>query len=239
VIKTKIEHFYGSQENYDLQVVRLKIDTENLNEKEALENGWLIANDDWYACRSVRLNLEEYLSATKKPELPSSIEVKFLWPTQVDDQLKQQLLQIRDDFCKLKNFEWEYDLFSDSTRARWLIMFDGGVPVAFTKMIQYDGGVESQFTAWNYHKPKLSLGRRIVYFEAQAAWDKLNIKDNLYIGQGYERGSLYKTGFAGFEWWTGSQWLTDKEKYEELCARDSTINTLNDLAKVYKNAETI
>ena len=59
----------------------------------------------------------------------------------------------------------------------------------------------------------------------------------LFRSQGYERGSMYKTAFNGFEWWTGDEWSTDKSRYEKLCARDSTINTLQDLAKVYKGKD--
>ena len=236
MLKIKTEHFYGSQENYDLQLVRLKLNTENLNEKEALENGWLIAYDEWYPCRSVRLNIEEFMLETRKPDLPDTIEVKWFWHTQIDDEMKQIIKDLADEFSRLKGFEWEYDILSDFDRSCWLFIYDEGVPVALTKMIRYDRGVESQFTVWNYHKPKISLGKHIVYFEAQAAYNYLYVKDNLYIGQGYERGSMYKASFNGFEWWTGNEWSKDKSAYEKICARDSTINTLKDLAKVYKNA---
>jgi hypothetical protein len=234
VLKIKTEHFYGSQENYDLQLVRMKLDTENLNEQEALENGWLIAYDEWYPCRSVRLNIEEYMLQIRKPDLPDTIEVKWFWHTQIDDEMRKTIRTIADEFSNLKGFEWEYDIFSDFERSCWLVICDEGIPVAVTKMIRYNGGVESQFTVWNYHKPRMSLGKHIVYYEVQAAYNNLNVRDYLYIGQGYERGSMYKAAFNGFEWWTGSEWSDDKTAYEKICARDSTINTLQDLALLYK-----
>jgi hypothetical protein len=33
---------------------------------------------------------------------------------------------------------------------------------------------------------------------------------------------LYKSDFYGFEWWTGTEWSTDKELYKKLCLRDET-----------------
>ena len=58
--------------------------------------------------------------------------------------------------------------------------------------------------------------------------------EHLYVGQGYEIGSAYKSSFKGFEWWTGADWSSDIERYKTLCARDSTINTLEDLAIAYR-----
>jgi hypothetical protein len=239
LLKTRIEHFYSSQENYDLQLVRMKLDKEGLDELEAMQNGWLIANNDWYQCRSVRINIEEYLLSTRKPDLPKSITFKLLHHTQVVGDAKESIERIAKEFADIKCFEWEYNIFSDFERSKWLMLYDDGIPVAFTKFIIYKGGVESQYTAWNYHKPKLSIGKHIVYYEVHTAMEVLGIKDHLYIGQGCERGSMYKAAFNGFEWWTGSEWSLDKTAYEKLCARDSTINTLPDLAKLYKYAETI
>lgn len=237
MLKIKKEHFYGSQENYDLQLVRMKLDTENLDEKEALENGWLIAYDEWYPCRSVRINIRKYLSETKVPNLPKTIVYSLVHNTQMDKELRLKIKEIAEEFSKLKGFEWEYDIFSDFDRSIWLCVHDDNQLVAVTKMIKYVGGIESQFTVWNYHNPKLSLGKKIVYFEIDAASGVLDTKDYLYIGQGYERGSVYKTSFAGFEWWTGEEWSTDRAEYERLCHRDSSINTLKELARVYKGKD--
>ena len=108
--------------------------------------------------------------------------------------------------------------------------------VAFTKFIMYQNATESQFTAWNYHKPKLSIGKNIIWYEVISAESLLFCEDYLYVGQGYEVGSLYKADLPGFEWWTGSKWSKDVDEYKRLCTRDGSINTLSDLSKVYKNA---
>jgi len=235
LLKVKKEHFYGSQENQEIHMVKMKLDKTDLDEREALENGWLIAENEWYQCRSVRINISEYLAKTKKPKLPKSVQFHWFWQSQITEKESADIVSVFKQFTDQKGFEAEYDVNSDVYRSSWLIVYDNEVPVAFTKFILYKTGIESQFTAWNYHNPKLSLGKNIVWYEIQAAITFSKIK-HLYIGQGYEKGSLYKADFAGFEWWTGEEWSTDKNEYRRLCMRDSDINTLHDLAEVYKHA---
>lgn len=227
MIKIKHDHFYGSQEKHDIQLTRLSLDTTDLNETEALENGWLLFNNKWYSCRSVRIDISKF--HTKK-YLPDTFETQF---TIYDlDPIKK----IYKEYIEYKKFEESYDIFTDMNRSIWMIVRDEGRPVAFTKFIKYKDGLESQFSAWNYHKPKLSVGKLMIIYEVWYA--KALGLDYLYIGQGYESGSLYKTTFPGFQWWTGEQWSEDTSVYKQLCSRDSTINTLDDLAKAYNDAQT-
>jgi hypothetical protein len=235
VLKITKEHIYGSQENHEIHFIKLKLDKTGLDEKEALNNGWLIDSGKWYQCRSVRINISEYLTKTKKPKLPESLKFHWFYREQITEKESADIISIFDQFTKQKGFEAEYDINSDSDRSNWLIVYDDEVPVAFTKFVMYKPGIESQFTAWNYHNPKLSLGKNIVWYEMQCATTFCTDK-YLYIGQGYEKGSMYKSDFAGFEWWDGEKWTGDKEEYRRLCTQDSTINTLQDLSEVYKNA---
>ena len=225
MIKYKYEHFYGSQEKHDIQLVKLKLDTTNLNETEALENGWLIHNNEWYASRSVRIKIDEYVM---RHQLPNTITYQF---TTYDlDPIKQIYQQYKD----YKKFDEDFNIFGDKERTVWLIARDNDVPVAFTKFLRYKDGIESQFTCWNYHNPKLTLGKNIVDMEVWYA--SALALDYLYIGQGYENGSKYKSQYPGFQWWTGSEWSTNKEQYKRLCASDSNINTIQDLSELYSNA---
>ena len=47
-MKIKFDSVYGSHDRYDLEITRVTLDTEGLDEKEALENGWLIYDNRWY-----------------------------------------------------------------------------------------------------------------------------------------------------------------------------------------------
>jgi hypothetical protein len=222
MIKIKYNHFYGSQEKHDIQLVKLSLEQEDLSEIEALENGWLIHDKEWYACRSTRLKVDEYKSIVK---LPDTITHEFI------SYDLDPIYKIYREYKDYKNYQEDFNIFTDPDRSLWLIIKDEGVPVAFTKFIRYQEGLESQFTCWNYHKPKMQLGKGIIDIEVRYA--KTLGLNHLYIGQGYEKGSIFKSKYSGFEWWTGNEWSKDVDKYKELCARDSDINTLEDLTRAY------
>jgi hypothetical protein len=44
------------------------------------------------------------------------------------------------------------------------------------------------------------------------------------MGSGYEKSSEYKAKYKGFEWWTGTEWSTNKKLYKRLCRRDSKLD---------------
>ena len=54
----------------------------------------------------------------------------------------------------------------------------------------------------------------------------------MYIGAGYETCCIYKSDYAGFEFWTGEKWSNDTEHYKFLCERDSKIIKTKDLDKI-------
>ena len=57
--------------------------------------------------------------------------------------------------------------------------------------------------------------------------------DYVYTGPGYEKSSIYKADLKGFEWWTGNEWSTDRNKFIKLCKRDSKVKTLEDISKIW------
>lgn len=221
MLRISTEHFYGSQEKHNIELVKLQLDTTDLDEKEALDNGWLLNEGKWYQCRSVRLGVAQYTSEA----LPSSFSISYQEnPTPV-------LLDIYKQYLELKGFNDIYDYFEPDVRASYLVLSDNEVPVAFTKFIKYQGGLESQLNCWNYHKPRLSIGKKMITYEVARA-KELGF-DFLYIGEGCEVSSAYKADLPGFQWWTGSTWSTDRQRYKELCIRDSTVKTLYDLSDIF------
>jgi hypothetical protein len=220
MLKIKYHHFFGSQARYDLQLLTATLDPDGLDEREALENGWLFCKE-WYQTRSVRIRVADFKANTKMP-----LSCKWSMTRDMD-----VIRKIYSEYKEVKGFEEDFDVFTNMDRAKWLLVEDEGVPVAFTKFNMYDGGIESQFTSWNYHRPKYSLGLAIVTVEVDIA--RLMGYDHLYIGQGYESSSTYKSRFKGFEWWNGHGWSTDREEYVRLCNRDSSINTIKELAEAF------
>jgi hypothetical protein len=142
---------------------------------------------------------------------------------------------VYEKYVLYKNFEQKFDIYTDKSRASLLKVHCGDELAAFTKFINYDGAIESQFTAWDYRNPKLSIGRKMVNFEVDHARGLGH--DFLYIGPGYGESSAYKSQLPGFEWWTGESWSTDKDKYTRLCKSDSSVRTLSDLSKLYNEFE--
>ena len=63
-------------------------------------------------------------------------------------------------------------------------------------------------------------------------WASENYVRYFYMGSGYEQSSEYKANYRGFEWWTGTEWSTNKKQYRRLCKRDSSIESLRDLVSL-------
>lgn len=224
-MKIYTDHFYGSEEKIDLQVIRLTLDLENSKEVEALEKGWSLNKDVWYNSRSTRLNTSAY-SSTK---IINGYNVEYT--KNITDLQYKQINEIYDQFIKMKNFNKLYELLPNHKRTSWLLVSSDNNIHAFTMFTQYDGALESNLSAWDYSEPKKSIGKKLIDFEIDIA-KKMGYQ-HLYIGSGYNQSSIYKSNLKGFEWWTGNEWSNDKDKYNELCYRDSSIKTLEELSKIY------
>jgi arginyl-tRNA--protein-N-Asp/Glu arginylyltransferase len=224
MLKFHAEHFYASQENYGMELARLVLDTTDLDEREALEGGWLLDASKWYQCRSVRIDLSKFRSHDK---LPSSFSVELC------KDCTLEIMEIYETYLKHKQFRHTEYPFYARDRALFLVVRDQDIPCAFSRFTNYVGGIESAFTAWDYKKPQLSIGKRIIPYEVDYA-QKLGYS-HLYIGEGCEIGSLYKAEITGFEWWTGSEWSTDKDQYKKLCISDSNTKTLADLSTLFNS----
>lgn len=224
-------HPYGSQENYDLNYTKLYMTCEQHEERDALENGWLIYNGAWYQCRSTRLKLFE--SEISKP-IDADFKVNYIYNNksskEFTDNLRLEIFIIWQEYLQRKGYVANYDIFTDLERSQWITVRDrkdGGKLVGFTKMQHYYNDmplVESQYNAYTIN----GLGNYMLKLERRLAAQS----GYLYTGPGYERSSIYKAHLDGFEWWTGSSWSSNKNEYIALCKRDSEIKTLKDLAQI-------
>lgn len=221
-----LEQIYGSQETLDLQIVKPKLLLEQTRECDALAVGWGIYKDQWYLCRSTRLKVAEYESP--KPIKTYSVQ---LIVGCLEQNLLDEVRSVYRKFLEIKKFSPIYEFDADLQRSAWILVSKENSIRAFTKLQLYDGGIESNITAWDYSEPKASIGRKLINYEIDIA-KSLNY-DYLYIGPGYNNSSIYKSSLHGFEWWTGDEWSTDIDKYINLCNRDDTITTLQDLSNLH------
>lgn len=216
-MKIVLDHVWGSQERWDLSLVRPRLECSRDEEGAALDSGWLIYDGEWYQCRSVRVSSDQPIDS-----LDGSMSISI-----EDHPDEDELLGLWNRYIATKGYADSWDLFSDTERAQWLTLRDGcGHLAGFTKLLIYDGGAESQHNAYS-DDYGLKLGTMMIGYEASLAAD-LGFK-HLYIGSGYELGSRYKSYLNGFEFWTGSEWSSDRNRFQSLCRRDASVSTLDDL----------
>ena len=224
-MKVTYDHYYGQQENNSIQLYHVNLQCEPHEEGEALANGWLLYNGQWYQSRSTRICIADY----KPDRRVFSNEVHF-----TDTPKLELYKQVWDRYLYDKQFEPLYDPFVSSDRDLWMEYYWRKVDYldglrGFTKFIKYNGGLESQFNAYVIHL-EWEFGREMLDCEVEYA-RSLGL-EYLYIGSGYERSSIYKAHLGGFEWWTGSAWSRDTQKYIDLCRRDSKITTIKELCEI-------
>ena len=222
-MKIKFVHAYGDQETYDIQYCRPTLELDGSPEIDAVESGWVMYNGVWYQQRNSRIRVAEY------PEKFKHIQHhKVIYEDPID--MTDEHYYVFKTFLKKRGFRYNYDVDTDMDRAACLSVYSEQGLVAFTKFIKYDGALESQFTAWDYGEPKLSIGRRLIDYEVEQA-RKMGY-DYLYVGPSYGLSAIYKSKLPGFEWWTGSEWSNDADKYVEICERDASVTSLASLHRV-------
>ena len=212
-------HYFGAQEDFDIACFTAELTCEPSEERQALDQGWLLHDDRWYQSRSTRMRLDS--GSWTVPARDRHV----VFTTDRDNV--DAYLGIYNAYLEFKGFKHRYDPFQPNIRDLWMEYRVGSLLVGFTKLQQYHGGLESQFNAYLPDSGS-THGLDMLYFEANEAQSQ-GLK-HLYIGSGYERGSIYKSRIKGFQWWTGSEWSDDSEAYTRLCQRDSSIKTLDDLA---------
>ena len=179
---------------------------------EALSNGWIPWEGVWFNLRSVRINLSDY-----KPHETTRKKAKLVRYAYTDFEDAPEYRELYEKYCSHHGFErtitWE-QLFTGSI----LSYYYNHKLVGYSAIEHYDTALVATQFVWDYAEPSLSLGKVAQLYECETA-KALGCK-HVYILGGYEQCCLYKSDFYGFEWWTGTEWSTDKELYKKLCLRD-------------------
>lgn len=187
---------------------------------KALKTGWIPWGEYWYNLRSVRIDLSLY----KPSDTAKRLSKKVI--AQVGDlKTKQNLyMEIYHKYCDHHGFERniDWDLFEGSNVIEYL--YDERVVAISLYKVYEDQFVATQFI-WDYQEPKLSLGNVAQLFECKFAKEIHNCT-HVYLLGGYEQCCAYKSSFKGFEFWTGSLWISDKELYATLIEKDEKIQVI-------------
>jgi len=238
-MKIVFDHKFGVQEHLHMEHYSATLDDVNDNEvDDALNQGWLTdlkedGSYNWYQCRSTRCNLNNFTNKDpflqeKDDKQDNAVHYKF------DANISNELIEnIYLNYCNhhkySDNFHGEVTQWLECDYS--MTYYYNHNPVAWSKLRMYtETSLETVLFCWNYNDPEEKIGHKSLIHELR--WAKDNDFMYVYMGPGYEKGSIYKAHIQGFEWWTGSEWSTDKNKYIQLCERDSELKTIKELSKI-------
>ncbi len=254
-MKIFFTHFYGRMSDV-LGIVNCGAYAEDVSKEEeqyALENGWMKVEslkygDVWAQGRQIRLKVSElkYNKKIRKMTDPcKSIESVH---KNLSDCDVNELKTVYEKYIKFKSDQYKKsgelfsdfyttddffdELFIDPEHKKIIEHREDGELHGFVICRTYDNTdcmTSIQF-CWDYHKPRMFLGKYSCITELEAA--KEMGLDYLYLGFGYESMCIYKSMYQGFEWWTGSEWSSDKAAYKTLCESDTKTKTIYDLGQL-------
>ncbi len=220
-MKVHFDHVTGFGKVSDLEVIvncAYGILEPNESPVDALKEGWIPWEDKWYNERSTRINLLEYKPTKTTKKLSKRITV------QSGNVLAdiEKYIELYKKYCDHHGFERNIELESFKNCSVIEYHTDKLIGISLYKVF------ETQFVAyqfiWDYEDPKLSLGTVAQMIECETA--KLLGCEYVYLLGGYEKCCLYKSNYAGFEFWTGKEWSKDLELYARLVERDEQIKII-------------
>ena len=221
-MKKVYSHPVGFVERWGLQLISVNL--ENVSKKEepeALDQGFLldIKKDEeiWYQCRSTRVNVSSYNTTPYKGEWAYSTNLNAF------KRLYKRFITERQFYAHPGDSEVCFK------RDKLIEYSVNGEVHGISKIRTYTNTFECNLFV---HDDNVrNLGKKTFLHEFYLA----NQKDYNYVytGPGYEKSSIYKADFKGFEWWTGNELSTDRNEFIKLCKRDSKVKTIEDLSKIW------
>ena len=244
------DHTLGKQEHNDVVLCRPMAIVDSDEEHEALDRGWLaldhpvMGREVFYQSRSTRINLDLYRPRYKQHQWDGrDIGIKIIDASEMVRLLG--LPNIYDDYMKRKGFSQDYTPFANyNARDQFMLFYVGTADniIGFTKQKRYRWEEDHYSTIHTYDSRDMAGLESVIHantvpisditLDMEIGWASDNYVSYFYMGSGYEKSSLYKADFRGFEWWTGTEWSTDKKQYRRLCERDSRIDRFSDLGNL-------
>ena len=253
-------HSYGRQEQQDLVVCRPYAIPESYEEAEMIDSGWLALDHPiyhegrWQECfyqsRSTRIQLQKY-RAPRTPALWKNQPIQMLEirPEKHNVEMTGPR-SVYQKYLKRTGFNDLYDPFENiQDRDAFLLYYQKDVTniIGFSKIKRY--WFQEELLNFNSRRDLARLHPDQCYavesvlhantvpiskvtVDMEATWAKNKGMQDFYLGSGYERSSIYKSSYKGFQWWTGTEWSNNKKRYVALCERDSSLKKISDLANL-------
>ena len=245
------DHTFGKQEQQDLVVCKPMATFDQDEEAEALDRGWLALdtpigkhNEVFYQSRSTRVDLQKYRPRYKE----HTYKGKQLGLKVIDASEMVKLLalpHIYKQYMKRKNFGADYDPFAHyNERDQFMVFYMDTADnvVGFTKQKRYRYQEDNYSSIDTFDSRDLAGLESVIHantvpisditLDMEIEWASENYVRYFYMGSGYERSSEYKANYRGFEWWTGTEWSTNKKQYKRLCRRDSRLSSFSELGNL-------
>lgn len=221
-MKIVYKNNFGKFMNLDFTVTEVLAEVSDNEHTIALEQGFVFRQGVWRQCRSVRIRLEE----TNYSLLP---DAKILTDYDYD-----QLMFINTKYLKKRNYSFNaHDVEINGNHIIWGY-YNKNKLIAWSKIYQYNGELESVYFSWDSSDMELKLGISSLYHEI--AWAKSLGYKYLYIGPGYEVCSKYKSQVDGFEFWDGMCWNKDIKSYLVMCDKETSVNSFKSYQNLIYNA---
>jgi hypothetical protein len=199
--------------------------------KSAPKMGWLPSETKppyWTTGRQVRIDLLQYDPTSHK--FPrnlhftvvnldgiSSSRLRRLWEQSTRDSF------LAPDTCT--NFD---DLFKyQPEHKRLLLIYNNSRLSAYSIIRTWPLFISLQLVV-DQKNPELDIGVHSQFYEQNIV--KKSGHRYLYLGCGYDTSSLWMTSFNGFQFWTGENWSSDKDKFSQLCQYEGRIRYISDLS---------
>jgi len=244
------DHTFGKQETQDLVVCKPMALVHDNEEDEALDDGWLALDEPvggkevFYQSRSTRINLSRYRPRFKYPNYEGRpIGYKIIDASEMVRLLA--LPHIYKKYLARKGFPNLYDPFQHyHKRDQFMIFYIDRADniVGFTKQKRYSYGDQGNLDIDSIDTMQCSGIESVIHantipigaecLEVELMWAHNNSVPYYYLGSGYEQSSEYKASWRGFEWWTGTEWSSNKKQYRRLCKRDSRITEFSALGSL-------
>ena len=220
-------------------------------ESEAIDRGWLaldhpLANrpEVFYQSRSTRINLDNWRPRYKSHTHDGKeIGIKVIDASEMVRLLG--LPHIYKQYMERKKFGADYDPFGHYHKRDQFMLFYTGTAdniIGFTKQKKYRYQEENYSTIDTYDSQDLAGLESVIHantvpisditLDLEIQWASNNYVRYFYMGSGYEQSSEYKANYRGFEWWTGTEWSTNKKQYKRLCRRDSKLTDFSALGNL-------
>ena len=245
------DHTFGKQEQQDLVICRPMAIVDEDEEAEAIDRGWLALDhpinnhrEVFYQSRSTRINMDKWRPRYKShTHAGKEIGIKVIDANEIVKLLG--LPHIYKQYMERKKFGADYDPFRHYHRRDQFMIFYTGTAdniIGFTKQKRYRYQEDNYSTIDTCDSQDLAGLESVIHantvpisditLDMEIEWAANNYISHFYMGSGYELSSEYKANYRGFEWWTGTEWSTNKKQYKRLCRRDSKIDTLRDIGDI-------